>query len=61
MPDCLPEAEEFWSEHKDLNLEPDGYKPPALPLRYVPVWCRPRESNPLESPWITDLQSVSPP
>ena len=44
-----------------MNLEPDGYKPPALPLRYVPVWCRPRESNPLESPWITDLQSVSPP
>lgn len=25
-----------WSEHKDLNLEPDGYKPPALPLRYIP-------------------------
>ena len=21
----------MWSEHKDLNLEPDGYKPPALP------------------------------
>lgn len=39
---------DIWSEHKDLNLEPDGYKPPALPLRYVPYWCRPKESNPLE-------------
>ena len=36
--DCLAGDKRcMWSEHKESNLEPDGYKPPALPLRHVPI------------------------